>query len=360
MLYKSGGSPTPFSAELNRKPFAESIIWAFTQVSLHGSIILSGKGRLAGRFNALWNAEVLKEPSSMWKSKHLAHHHGRFLVERASSISLKAPRRSLPPPASHPPKGLQAILQELTQMSAATRTDAAAADRWCFTAGFLSGVMRGSDHGQAKGYVHHRKNFHCTISHSKDSFMLITTSLQFAPKFWRAAVPQRSWEDHARLHPDGQGKTRVLFEVQQNLRPSVKPHAPLLASRASGDNKVRNASSDSLTHSCNIPGAWHHLQHSSMVKPSWGQRFLYCRTLRAGKEWRQHQLHLSTESVVKEQATIFCGLRWLKPSLCLTVADLCTLQPITDFRDFMQGMFLCAVFTLIIRDDLSKFSRHSE
>lgn len=215
MLYKSGGSPTPFSAELNRKPFPESIIWAFTQVSLHGSIMLSGKGRLAGRFNALWNAEVLKEPSSMWKSKHLAHHHGRFLVERASSISLKAPRRSLPPPASHPPKGLQAILQELTQMSAATRTDAAAADRWCFTAGFLSGVMRGSDHGQAKGYVHHRKNFHCTISHSKDSFMLITTSLQFAPKFWRAAVPQRScWEDHARLHPDGQGKTRVLFEVQ--------------------------------------------------------------------------------------------------------------------------------------------------
>ena len=108
---------------------------------------------------------------------------GSFKLKRSGNISLKALRRSLLPQDSHPPKGLQAMPPELTQMSADTKTDAAAAaDRWCFTAGFLSRVMRGSDQGQAKGYVRRHKNFSRPISHSEDSFMLITT-LQFASKF---------------------------------------------------------------------------------------------------------------------------------------------------------------------------------
>ena len=103
---------------------------------------------------------------------------------------------------------------ELTQMSADRKTDAAAAaDRWCLTAGLLSRVTRGSDHGQAKGYVRQHKNFSRTVSHSEDSFTLIAT-LQLASKFWRAAVPQRSREDRAWLNHMGRERQGFFLKFK--------------------------------------------------------------------------------------------------------------------------------------------------
>lgn len=211
---------------------------------------------------------------------------GSFKLKRSGNISLKALRRSLLPQDSHPPKGLQAMPPELTQMSADTKTDAAAAaDRWCFTAGFLSRVMRGSDQGQAKGYVRRHKNFSRPISHSEDSFMLITT-LQFASKFWRAAVPQRSWEDHAWLNHMGRERQGFFLKfkvVSAGSEGKFKATCSFPDIKSLSENKVISTSSDSPTHSFNVPCARHHVWHNSMIKPSWWQRLLSRRILRTGK-----------------------------------------------------------------------------
>lgn len=73
---------------------------------------------------------------------------------------------------------LQEVPQELTQMSADTKTGAAAADKWCFTAGSLSRVMRGSDHRQTKRNCKSYKR----QSDASNNITIICTS-HFPPKF---------------------------------------------------------------------------------------------------------------------------------------------------------------------------------
>lgn len=70
---------------------------------------------------------------------------GGFMVDRPGGISLEILRQG-PLPQPHTHLRARAVPQDLTQTSGDTKTDAAAADRWCLTAGFLSRVMRGSDH----------------------------------------------------------------------------------------------------------------------------------------------------------------------------------------------------------------------
>ena len=149
----------------------------------------------------------------------------------------------------------------------------------------LSRVMRGSDHGQAKGCVRRHKNFSRAISHSEDSFMLITT-LQFASKFWRAAVPQRSWEDHAWLNHMGRER-QVFFlkfkAVSAGSEGKFKATCSFPDIKSLSENKVMSTSSNSPTHLFSVPCARHHVWHNSMIKSSWWQRLLSRRILRTGK-----------------------------------------------------------------------------
>lgn len=223
--------------------------------------------------------EVLNRPPHLWKSKHLACHHRWSQVEKARRYVTNGTKTEAASPASRPPTDQQAVPQELTQMSADTKTDAAAADRWCFTAGFLSRVMRGSDHRQAKGYMHQQKNFHCTVSHPKDSFMLITISLSFLPVIFLQSSNGLLWpkdQEKAMLcliqmHKERQEEFFLKFSaVSARSGPTSKPCVHFLASRASGVNKLITGSSDSLIHSFNIPYAGHRdrVRHNSMTKPS--------------------------------------------------------------------------------------------
>lgn len=265
--------------------------------------------------------KVLMGRLRSWKSKHSAHHHGWFYVEKARLHFTEGTKAGPAPPASHPLRaGLQAAPQMLAQMSANTKTDASAIDRWCFTAGFLSRVMRGSDRGQAKGYVRRHKNFPGTISHSKDSPMLITTSLQFAPVTFLQSSEGLLWpKDHEkpvpcfiRIHKGRQEFLLKFSAVSARSGATSKPRmCHLLASRPSGVNKLITASSDSLTHS---------FIHSKSHMPYTGldtihdQAFLLVEVtlswaMKAGKEYRK-QPDLSTEFSEGTDSGVFESL-WL-------------------------------------------------
>jgi hypothetical protein len=99
--------------------------------------------------------KTLKESPILGKRRHLALQHGWFHVEKDRQYFTHCSKTDSTPLSQAPTYCLQAVLQELTQMPADTKTDAAAAaaaaatataaDRWCFTAGVLNRVMRGSE-----------------------------------------------------------------------------------------------------------------------------------------------------------------------------------------------------------------------